>query len=125
MPVPLRYLLLAVVFLSGLLTGMYATAVAREGHAQSQEEVVILIHEAADRYGLSPAARRRALAIGWCESRYVATARNAWSNAIGVFQFVPGTARSVGINPWDAEANIDAALRLMAAGQWQHWRACW
>jgi hypothetical protein len=93
--------------------------------AQSRDEVVALIHEAADRHGLSPAGRQRALRIAFCESRYLANAYNRSSGATGVFQFVPRTAAWVGINPWDAEANIDAAVRLMAAGQWQHWRACW
>lgn len=93
--------------------------------AQSPDEVVAMIHEAADGYGLSPWARQRALSIAWCESRYAAGAYNRSSGATGVFQFIPSTARWMGINPWNARANIDAAVRLMAAGQWQHWRACW
>ena len=112
-------------FLAGSVLASYVALSCGPSLAQSQDEVVAMIHEAADWYGLSPVGRQRALRIAWCESRYAAGAYNRWSGATGVFQFIPSTARGVGINPWDAQANIDAAVWLMAAGQWQHWRACW
>lgn len=34
--------------------------------------------------------------------------------AIGIAQFMPGTAKSVGLNPHDANASIDAMAKLMA-----------
>ena len=115
--------LMAVGALSFVLGVGWAHGCLRAG-AQTADEVVAMIHEAADWYGLSPAGRQRALAIAWCESRFSAGAYNRSSGATGVFQFIPSTARGVGINPWNAADNIDAAVRLMAAGQWSHWRAC-
>jgi len=117
-------LLASSLLLLGFVLGCLFVLWAGVGHAQTGPEVVALIHEAADREGLSPWARQRALQIAWCESRYVAWAYNRSSGATGVFQFIPSTARAVGIDPWDAQQNVDAAVRLLAAGQWQHWRAC-
>lgn len=117
-------LLFAIGFLVGFVGGCIGLA-AHGGHAQTQSEVVQLIDQTAWEYGLPEWGRVRAQRIAWCESRYQAGAYNRWSGATGVFQFIPSTARAVGINPWSAEQNVEAAIRLMAAGQWLHWRQCW
>lgn len=94
------------------------------GRVAAQVDVPGLIDQAAGYYRMPEWARLRAHAVAWCESKYDAGAYNRRSGATGVFQFIPSTARGQGINPWDAEQNVYAAMRLMAAGQWQHWRAC-
>lgn len=109
-------------FFAGTVLASYLTLSCAPGHAQAVPQ---LIDQAAARYGLPEWGRQRAHRIAWCESRYQEGAFNRSSAATGVFQFIPSTARALGINPWDVWQNIDAAVRLMAAGQWQHWRACW
>lgn len=85
-----RRLLLVLTFLSGLLAGMYLTAVVREGHAQSAEVAAALNH-AADTYGVS---RTCLWNIAFRESRYQPWQDN-WqsSGAAGLMQFKAGTYR--------------------------------
>jgi hypothetical protein len=86
--------------------------------------VALLIDEAADYYGLTDWERARAHSIAVCESGETADAYNRRSGAAGAFQFIPSTARNLGIDPWNAYQNVYTAIGLMAGNQWQHWAAC-
>jgi soluble lytic murein transglycosylase-like protein len=60
------------------------------------------IQAAAKRYGLNPALLD---ALAWQESRYNHKARSS-AGAMGVMQLMPGTARDLGVNPYDMQQNI-------------------
>lgn len=67
------------------------------------------IAAAAARYGI-PASL--ALAVAQRESGYNQSARGA-AGEVGVFQLMPGTARELGVNPYDLGENIDGGLRYL------------
>ena len=108
-------------FAAGFAVASWLTLSVLTVAAQSVPE---LIDEAAAAYGLPEWARQRAHRVCWCESRYQPHAYNRSSGATGAFQFIPSTARAVGIDPWDARQNVYAAVGLMSRGGWGHWRAC-
>jgi hypothetical protein len=71
--------------------------------------------------------RERAARVAWCESRFRHRARNRWSGAAGVYQFLPSTWRGRW-NPWrardvyDPQYNVWAAYVLSRGGtNWDHW----
>jgi soluble lytic murein transglycosylase-like protein len=69
-----------------------------------------LISSVADRYGIDP---RGFLQMAKIESRFDPNAFHPGSNAAGLFQFIPSTAKRYGLlNPFDPEGNADAAGRL-------------
>jgi len=68
-----------------------------------------LIREAATRYNLDPDRFRRQLIA---ESGLDPNARNP-SGAAGIAQFMPATARGLGIDPMDPKQAIPAAAQLM------------
>lgn len=57
---------------------------------------------------------RLLLAVGWQESGFRQSARSP-AGAIGVMQLMPSTARSLGVDPYDVEANIMGGSRYLAA----------
>lgn len=57
---------------------------------------------AADAYALDP---KLIEAVAWRESRFRADARSP-KGAVGVMQLMPGTARDLGVDPFDATQNI-------------------
>jgi soluble lytic murein transglycosylase-like protein len=60
--------------------------------------------------GIDSVAFRR---MAWIESRFKPHAFNPQSNAAGLFQFIPSTARRYGLtNPFDPFASAEAAARL-------------
>lgn len=61
-----------------------------------------LINAAAQQYGISPALVE---AVMWQESRYNPKAVSS-AGAIGLMQLMPGTARSLGVNPHDPWQNV-------------------
>jgi hypothetical protein len=68
----------------------------------------------------------RALAVARCESGYNPSARNAYSGAMGVFQFLPSTWRGTsyaGYSPYNAWANIQAAHQVFVRDgySWREW----
>lgn len=69
-----------------------------------------LIREAAARYNLDPARFRRQLVA---ESNLDPGVVNPTSGAAGIGQFMPATARGLGIDPMDPRQAIPAAARLM------------
>ena len=60
------------------------------------------INAAAQQYGISPALVD---AVMWQESRYNHKAISS-AGAIGLMQLMPGTARSLGVNPYDPWQNV-------------------
>lgn len=108
----------------GLLVGALALTQTASSRAEAAVDVPALIDQAAADFGMAEWARLRAHRIAVCESRYDPGAYNRRSGATGVYQWIPSSAQWMGINPWDAYQNVYAALRLMAAGQWQHWAQC-
>ena len=78
-----------------------------------------LLVKYASMYGVNPSLMGR---IMMAESGGNPFARNKYSGAMGLFQFLPSTWRSWGCgNPYEAECNIAAAARLMAARGTSPW----
>jgi len=69
-----------------------------------------LFDTAGARHGVDPVLLA---AIGHCESGYNPNARSA-AGAQGLMQFMPATAASYGIDPWDPAEAIDGAARYLA-----------
>jgi soluble lytic murein transglycosylase-like protein len=65
-------------------------------------------------FGLEPALLT---ALVWVESRYCPTARSP-AGAIGLGQLMPATARSLGIDPWNPQANLYASA-LYLRQKWE------
>ncbi len=74
-------------------------AVLTEG---AQDAVRRELSSAADAYALD---RGLVEAVAWRESRFRPTARSS-KGAIGVMQLMPGTARDLGVDPFDPAQNI-------------------
>jgi soluble lytic murein transglycosylase-like protein len=67
------------------------------------------VQELAARYDLSPALIE---AVVWQESRWQASARSP-AGARGLAQLMPGTARSLGVDPDDPLANLEGGARYL------------
>lgn len=52
-------------------------------------------------------------AVAWVESRYNVNARNPKTGALGWFQFMPGTAREMGIDPLNPVTSAHAAAKYL------------
>jgi soluble lytic murein transglycosylase-like protein len=61
-----------------------------------------VINAAAQQYGISPALVD---AVMWQESRYNPHAKSS-AGAIGLMQLMPGTAQTLGVNPYDPWQNV-------------------
>ncbi len=61
-------------------------------------------------HGINPALARAVIA---CESGWNQQARSR-AGAIGLMQLMPGTARELGVDPYDLEQNIEGGLRYLA-----------
>lgn len=70
-----------------------------------------MAREAALRHGIDPNTFSRQIGQ---ESGFSPTALSG-AGAEGIAQFMPGTARGMGINPWDPAQALDAAARMDAA----------
>lgn len=97
----------------------------------SKEEVINLINVYSILYGISPEIP---LAIAKCESGYRYNAKNGSSTASGVFQWLSKSWRNQpasqngDISPFNADANVQAAVWLIAHGKTSPWNAsksCW
>lgn len=78
------------------------------------------LQAAAARYGVPESLVLRMAAA---ESSYSQAARSP-KGAIGVMQLMPGTARDLGVNPYDEDQNIDGGVRYLAQlyrrfGSWE------
>jgi hypothetical protein len=87
------------------------------GRHYSKEEVIQLIREYSKAYDINPEVP---LCIAKLESGYNQFSKNANSTASGIFQYLAGSTwkntpeGKQGLSPFDAEANINAAIRHMA-----------
>jgi uncharacterized protein YraI len=85
------------------------------------DEIVDIIYSAADKYGQSRSAM---LSVARCESLLDPNAINPYSNASGLFQFLPGTWATT---PWandnifDPAANAEAAAWMWSVGRRGEW----
>lgn len=103
---------------------------AYDGRDYSKEEVENLIVQYSQEYGISHDLPRR---IAYCESGYNSASKNRSSSASGVFQYLTGTWRNTpegrqGLNVFDADANVRAAVRHIATHGTAPWNAsihCW
>lgn len=69
-----------------------------------------LLLAASQKYGLDPSIAQRVMHI---ESRGNQSAVSP-AGAIGAMQLMPGTARELGVDPYNAEQNIDGGVRYLA-----------
>ena len=63
----------------------------------------------AKKYDVSPALIE---ALVWQESRWRTNARSP-AGASGLTQLMPGTARELGVNPWDPYANLEGGVKYL------------
>jgi len=71
-----------------------------------------LFNEAGARYGISP----KVLAgIGYVESRFDNTVKSS-AGAVGMMQFLPATAASMGVDPYNPASAIDGTARYLRSG---------
>ena len=80
-------------------------APAEAGPAQWRSYVAYL----AKKYDVSPALIE---ALVWQESRWRPNARSP-VGASGLTQLMPGTARELGVNPWDPYANLEGGVKYL------------
>jgi hypothetical protein len=88
-----------------------AAASSRPAGPQSAREATYapLFAEAGAKHGVSPALLT---AVARAESGFNPAARSP-AGAQGLMQFMPGTARELGIDPWKPEQAVDGAARLL------------
>lgn len=77
--------------------------------AETPAEYAALFKTAGEKHGVDP---QILAAIAKKESGFDPSARNAGSGASGMMQFMPGTARGLGIDPFDPAQAVDGAARL-------------
>lgn len=101
------------------------------GKTYSKEEVQALIVQYSNEYGSSPEI---ALRISYCESGWNQFSANKSSSARGVFQWLSSSWKNQPasfngtVSVFDADANVKAAVWLIAHGQTSPWnasRSCW
>ena len=96
-----------------------STYLAKGGRAYSKQEVVELIEKYSALFNYDVESAKR---IAYCESGFQWNAKNKNSTASGVFQYIAGTWRGTdegkaGLSPFDADANIRAALKYLGSRQ--------
>jgi soluble lytic murein transglycosylase-like protein len=100
------------------------------GRSYSKEEIIQLIKDYSEEYNVSP---QLPLAIAKCESGYNQYSKNKSSTASGVYQWLSSSwsnqpAARGGVSVFDADANVKAAVWLIAHGKTSPWAAskkCW
>jgi peptidoglycan DL-endopeptidase CwlO len=83
--------------------------VAVDGSVSATTPYASLFEAAGARYGIPP---KVLAAIGWVESRYRTDAVSS-AGAVGMMQFLPGTAASMGVDPYDPASAIDGTARYL------------
>ena len=91
------------------------------GSAYTKDEIIQIIYAAADKYGQP---RADMLRVAQCESVLDPNAVNPYSNASGLFQFLPGTFATTpfaGQDIFDPVVNANAAGWMWQNGMRNHW----
>jgi soluble lytic murein transglycosylase-like protein len=83
-------------------TVLASTAEPPSSGTADVDTVRLQLSTAADAYALDP---KLIEAVAWRESRFRADARSS-KGAVGVMQLMPGTARDLGVDPFDVTQNI-------------------
>lgn len=83
--------------------------VAVDGSVSTSTPYADLFEQAGARYGIPP---KVLAAIGWVESRFRTDAVSS-AGAVGMMQFLPGTAASMGVDPYDPASAIDGTARYL------------
>ena len=86
-----------------------AGAAAIGGSVSPSTPYASLFEQAGQRHGIPP---RVLAAIGWVESRFRTDAVSS-AGAVGMMQFLPGTAASMSVDPHDPASAIDGAARYL------------
>ena len=81
----------------------------RAQFAQQHGEVPLKVYEAAKRHNVNPSL---AMAMARAESNNNPQAVSP-AGAVGVMQLMPATAKELGVNPFDADQNIDGGVRYI------------
>jgi soluble lytic murein transglycosylase-like protein len=84
-------------------------ALTRIGSTAGPAQFQARVAELAAKYDISPALLE---AVVWQESRWNQDAVSR-AGALGLAQLMPGTARQMGVNPADAEANLEGGARYL------------
>ena len=96
-----------------LAVALLTVALLATVKTDSKPAIERMLHEVAVRYGIDPKAFRR---MAWIESQLNPRAYYPLSNAAGLFQFTPSTARRYGlVQTFDPKANAETA-----AAHWLH-----
>lgn len=95
----------------GLAAGSMATTAATGGGGVSGIPYADMFNAAARKYGISASLLA---AVAKAESGFNPSARSP-AGAMGLMQFMPGTASGMGVNPWDPASAIDGAARYLRA----------
>lgn len=72
-------------------------------------EIRVIIDREAEKYGLDPNLLSTLL---WKESRFNPKAKSP-AGAMGISQLMPGTAKELGVDPWDVEQAIGGAAKYL------------
>ena len=83
--------------------------VAVDGPVSTSTPYADLFEQAGARDGIPP---KGLAAIGWVESRFSTDAVSR-AGAVGMMQFLPGTAASMGVDPYDPASAIDGTARYL------------
>ncbi len=97
----------ASVFSPGSLPGWAQRLVSRISRANDWVHAVAV---ASSKHGVDP---RVMSALVWSESAFRPDAVSR-AGAIGLAQLMPGTARGLGVDPWNPEQNLDGGARYLA-----------
>lgn len=83
-----------------------------DGAVSPSTPYAALFEAAGARHGIPP---RVLAAVGYVESRFRTDAISS-AGAVGMMQFLPGTASSMGVDPYDPASAIDGAARYLRHG---------
>lgn len=97
---------------TGGAAAAYSTAAygSTTGALKASTPYAALFEAAGAKYGIDP---KVLAAVAKTESNFNPGAGSS-AGAQGMMQFMPGTARSLGVNPWDPASAVDGAARLLS-----------